>query len=217
MKFGRYSDCARLTGLLVSCGAMILFATTIAHAAAGRPASSGQVPQSTPATRPSPGPFVRGSVGIELGLGLLAEAWNLNQGREWLADGRFSVWWACLNRATLIVDFHATHVFQEPSRDAFVTGVTPAVRFQIVRAEASDLFSEIGVGPSWSDTVVPERGTRFNYLGYAGIGLSHRIGRQVHSIAGLRWLHMSNNGREGHDHNPDIQALGGYAAINVGF
>jgi hypothetical protein len=118
---------------------------------------------------------------------------------------------------TLVVDLHATRVFQEPLRDAFVTAVTPGVRLQIHRGEAWDLFSEIAAGPSWSDTAVPDGGTRFNYFGYAGIGVSHRLGRQVHGTAGLRWLHLSNNGREGHDHNPDIQALGGYVAIDVGF
>jgi hypothetical protein len=39
----------------------------------------------------------------------------------------------------------------------------------------------------------------------------------VHAVAGFRWIHLSNNGREGHDRNPDIQALGGYAAVSVGF
>jgi hypothetical protein len=164
-----------------------------------------------------PGPFARGTVGIELGCGLLGEAWNLNRGREWLADGRLSVWWAFLNRASLVVEVHAIPVFQRPSRDAFVTGITPSVRLQILRMERADLFSEIGAGPSWSDIVVPQGGTRFNYLGHAGLGLSRRVGRQVHAVAGFRWIHLSNNGREGHDRNPDIQALGGYAAVSVGF
>jgi len=203
---------------------MVLLGSTVAYAsdapAVGR-ATNGQLPQPRTAsaadTSRSPGPFVRGSVGIEFGLGLLDEAWNLNGSREGLVEGSVSVWWAFLNRATLVVDVHATRVFQQPSRDAFVTGVTPGVRFQIVRREPWDLFAEIGVGPSWSDTVVPPRGTRFNYLGHTGIGLSRRLGRQVHGIAGFRWLHLSNNGREGHDRNPDIQAVGGYAAVTVGF
>lgn len=210
-----------MTRRLALCGVMILLTAALAVAddspAAGLRASDRESSRAPAPASSSPGLFVRGSVGIELGLGLLTEAWNLNGGREWLADGRFSVWWACLNRVTLMIDFHGTRVFQELLRDAFVTGVTPGLRFQIVRGTPWDLFGDIGVGPSWSDTPVPERGTRFNYLGYTGAGVSHRMGRQVHGIAGVRWLHMSNNGREGHDHNPDVQALGAYAAINVGF
>lgn len=215
----------RITLRLSSCGVMVLVAATFAYAsdaaAVARRDTNVQVPQPRPApatdTDRRSGPFVRDSVGVEFGLGLLDEAWNLNGSREWLADGNLSVWWAFLNRASLVVDFHATRVFQQPSRNAFVIGVRPGVRFQIVRWEPWDLFAELGVGPAWSDTAVPPRGTRFNYLGHTGIGLSRRLGRQVHGIAGFRWLHLSNNGREGHDHNPDIQALGGYAAVAVGF
>jgi hypothetical protein len=221
MRVGSYSGRVPSTLRLAACGAMVVFAATAAYGndspAVGGSTANLQSPQSSSDTSRSPGPFVRGTVGIEFGFGFLGEAWNLNRGREWLADGRLSVWWALLERATLVVDFHATRVFQHPLRDAFVTGVTPGVRFRIVRGEAWDLFAEIGVGPSWSDTVVPQRGTRFNYVGHTGIGLSRRLGRQVHGIVGFRWLHLSNNGREGDDRNPDIQALGGYAAVNIGF
>jgi hypothetical protein len=206
LRFGRCSRWVRGARRLAACGAIIMLAVPAAYA-----------DDSQGGTPANPGPFVRGAVGIELGLGLLGEAWNLNRGREWLADGSLSVWWAFLNRATLVITFHATRVFQEPVRDAFVTGVTPGVRFQMVRRDAWGLFSEIGIGPSWSDTVVPQLGTRFNYLGQTGIGVSRRLGRQVHGLGGFRWIHLSNNGREGHDRNPDIQALGGYAAVNIGF
>lgn len=225
MTFGGHAARARITLCVSSCAAIILLAATVARASdaptVGPGASNGPLPQ--PGTAPatdtsrSPGPFVRGTVGLEFGLGLLEEAWNLNGSREWLVDGSVSVWWAFVNRATLVVDFHAARVFQQPSRDAFVTGVTPRVRVRIVGREPWDLFAEIGVGPSWSDTAVPPRGTRFNYLGHTGLGVSRRLGRQVHGIAGFRWLHLSNNGHEGHDRNPDIQALGGHAAVAVGF
>lgn len=173
------------------------------------------------AVAPEPEPlrlFERGALGIELGIGPYVEAWNLNNnGREWLADGAFSIWWSFASRATLVVEFHATRVFQESLRNAFVTGLVPVVRVRMLDRPTWDLFGEIGVGPSWSDTTVPAGGTRFNYFGLAGMGISRPVGQRVHAVAGFRWLHLSNNGREGHDHNPDIQALGGYAAVAVAF
>jgi hypothetical protein len=225
MRFGGHAAQKRIILRSFSCGAMVLMAATAAHAS-DAPVVARRVtnrllstprPAAETVTSSNPGPFVRGTVGIEFGLGFLDEAWNLNGSREALVDGSVSVWWAFLSRTALVVDFHATRVFQQPSRNAFVIGVTPGVRFQIVRREPWDLFGEIGMGPSWSDTSVPPRGTRFNYLGHTGIGLSRRLGRQVHGIASFRWLHLSNNGHEGHDRNPDIQALGGYAAVTVGF
>jgi len=162
-------------------------------------------------------PFGDGGIGIEVGMGLLGEAWNLNNRREWLADGMLSVWWRFAKRASLVVEFHATRVFQEPSRDAFVTGVLPVVRVRVRESTFGDLFAELGTGASWSDTEVPERGTRFNFVGIAGLGLSHSISRQTSLTTGIRWFHLSNNGREGDDRNPDVQALGGYAALTLAF
>jgi hypothetical protein len=214
-----------MRSLFVSCAPIALLATTLAYA--GEPeartpaaASQGTTEQTPgPVTEDTlrPGPFDKGAVGVEFGFGLLGEAWNLNSGREWLADGTLSVWWAFANRASLVAEVHATRVFQEPSRDAFVTGIAPLVRFQVLNKEALDLFTEIGAGASWSDTVVPPRGTRFNYVALAGLGVARRLGRQTHAIAGFRWLHLSNNGREGRSRNPDIQALGPYGALAVGF
>jgi hypothetical protein len=36
-------------------------------------------------------------------------------------------------------------------------------------------------------------------------------------VAGFRWLHLSNASRFGRNRNPDIEALGGYLAVNFGF
>lgn len=213
-----------MTSLFVLCAPMVLLATPLAYggeAPARMPAAPSEralQQGAVPAIQETPrlGPFEKGAVGVEFGLGLLGEAWNLNRGREWLADGTLSVWWAFVNRASLVAQVHATRVFQQPNRDAFVTGFTPLVRFQLLDKEYLDLFTEIGVGASWSDTVVPPRGTRFNYVGLAGLGVSRRLGRQTHAIVGFRWLHLSNNGREGRDRNPDIQAIGGYGAVTIG-
>jgi hypothetical protein len=162
-------------------------------------------------------PFDRGTLGIELGLAILGEAWNLNEQREWLVDGSLGVTWAFVDEVALVIEFHATRIFQQPARNAFVNGLAPLIRWQVVDGEPLSLFVEIGPGISWSDTVTPPRGTRFNYLVMAGTGLARRLGRQSHALAGFRFVHLSNAGREGRSRNPDIEALGGYAGISVVF
>jgi hypothetical protein len=161
--------------------------------------------------------FETNALGVEFGVGLLGEAWNLNERREWLADGSVGIWWAIGNGAGLVVEFHAMRVFQRPSRAAFVNGLTPTLRWRLHHAEPWSVFVEFGAGISWSDTTVPPRGTRFNYLIQAGTGVTRRLGRQTHAIVGFRGLHISNNSREGRDRNPDIEALGGYAGVSVVF
>jgi len=162
-------------------------------------------------------PFDRGALGVEFTLGWLGEAWNLNDGREWLLDGTAAVWWSFADRLMLVTAFHAARVSQGTPRPAFVNGFSPQLRYALRRSERWTLFVELGPGISWSDTTVPPRGTRFNYLLLAGSGVSRRLTRQCHALAAFRWLHISNNGREGRGRNPDIEALGGYGGLAVVF
>jgi Lipid A 3-O-deacylase (PagL) len=167
--------------------------------------------------RPEKGMFDEGSLGIEFGGAVLPEAWNLNDRREWLLDGSGSVWWAFTRRLTLVVEFHATQVFQTSSRNAFVNGLVPLVRWRLFNMPPGSLFVEIGPGISWSDTRVPPRGTQFNYMIQGGVGLARRLRGRTQAVMGFRWLHISNAGREGRSNNPDIEALGGYGGLSVAF
>lgn len=116
-----------------------------------------------------------------------------------------------------MVEFHVTEVLQHTLRNAFVNGITPAICWRVVDGPIVDVFVEVGAGVSWSDTRVPVRGTTFNYLAETGVGIARRIGRQTHAVAGLRGIHVSNGGRAGLGRNPDIEALGGYVGLAVGF
>jgi hypothetical protein len=177
-----------------------------------------QSPPESPSQPEARGMFERNAFGIELGGGILGEAWNLNDnGREWLADGNIAVWWSFHPRLTLVVDFHATKIFQEHLRNAFVNGLMPLLRWQLAGNRTTRVFLEFGPGLSWSDTAVPPRGTRFNYLAQIGTGVSHRVGRATDLVTAFRWFHMSNGGRDGDIHNPDIESLGGYAGVAIGF
>jgi Lipid A 3-O-deacylase (PagL) len=174
------------------------------------PASGARVPA-------SPDTFTRNALGIELGGSVFLEAWNLNGRQEQLLDGSAAIWWAWTDGFSLVNEYHATRVFQEPSRDAFVHSLVPLIRWRVLDRKAADWFAELGPGISWSDTGVPPRGTRFNYLVAAGTGIARRLTPQVHATMSFRWLHLSNSGREGRGRNPDIEAFGGYIGLAVAF
>jgi hypothetical protein len=171
-------------------------------------------PDAAPAPRD---PFDRGALGLEFGGMAVTEAWNLNGPREWLAAGTAAVTWSFVNRAALVVEFQAARVFQSTPRPAFVQGMATLVRWEAHAGDPWRVFLELGPGVSWSDTTVPPRGTRFNYLIVAGGGLLRRLGSQVHLVTGARWWHLSNNSREGRSRNPDIEGVGGYAGVAIVF
>lgn len=186
----------------------IALLSVLPSSARGQPPSISGVPASEPL-------FGRGGIGLEFSGGVLVEAWNLNESREWLVDGTAGVWWAFADRALLVTELHFLRVYQEPFRTAFVNGFTPLLRWRVHRARRWTLFVDAGPGLSWSDTVVPPRGTKFNYLLLAGAGVSWPVARQAQVVGGFRWLHISNSGREGRSRNPDIEAIGGYAGVSV--
>jgi hypothetical protein len=162
-------------------------------------------------------PFARGTLGLELGGMLVTEAWNLNGPREWLAAGTAAVSWSFVNRTALLVEFEAVRVFQRTPRAAHVQGMATVIRRQVRARDPWRVFVELGPGISWSDTTVPPRGTRFNYLILAGGGLLRRVSSQAHLVTGARWWHLSNNSREGRSRNPDIEGIGGYAGLAIAF
>jgi hypothetical protein len=192
--------------------AIILSLLLAAPALAQQAATAGNDADAVPR-----GMFEKGSLGVEFGGALMIEAWNLNDRQEWLADGSAAVFWSFTRRATLLVEFHATRVEQVSSRNAFVNGLVPLVRFRMFDVPGGTLYAEVGPGISWSDTRTPPRGTQFNYLVQGTVGIAHRLGSRSHFVTGFRWLHLSNASREGRSRNPDIEALGAYGGLSLAF
>jgi hypothetical protein len=101
--------------------------------------------------------------------------------------------------------------------NACLLAATMGVRARIYRRGRLSVFLEGEIGVSEADTLVPPRGTRFNYLALGGVGFTTRIGSAVHLLTGLKLLHLSNNGLAGRDRNPDIEAIGPHVAVLIGF
>lgn len=154
-----------------------------------------------------------GDLGVEFTGTYLTEAWNLNGRRERLAGGGAALWWAFHERLALLVEVQLIRVFQAPVRDARVFGLTPLVQWRVHEADLWTAFVEIGPGVSWSNAPVPPNGTRFNFVTIAGTGITREVGPRAQVVAGFRWFHLSNGGREGSNRNPDIQAVGPYAGV----
>jgi hypothetical protein len=165
------------------------------------------------APRPGRGSFERGRLGLEFAGTIAPEIWHLNGTHEWVLAGTLATSWAFRHGKQLIVEFHAAPILQDSSRNAFVQAIVPVYRCRLVERARTTVFWEFGAGLSWSDTRVPPRGTRYNYLTATSLGVSRHLSSQIQAVTSVRWLHLSNAGWEGADHNPDIEAIGVFAGI----
>ena len=160
--------------------------------------------------------FQKGSVGIEIGAAPMLEIWNINEEHEQVIEGTAAFWGAVSERVAIGIEFHHAFVLQE-APGAFVQGLSPMVRFKLTDRPKWNWYAETGPGVSWSDLTTPVRGTRFNYLFQAGTGLMRRVGSNSNVLVAYRFFHLSNNGREGKDHNPDLEMMGGYFGWSFSF
>jgi hypothetical protein len=161
-------------------------------------------------------PFQKGVVGIEGSVAPLVEIWNLNGHREPMIEMNASFWGAVTDRFSLGFEFRHAFVIQH-TPGAFVQGISPLFRWRFADTPAWDWFVEAGPGASWSDLDTPPRGTRFNYLFQAGAGAMRRMARNQHLVLAYRFLHLSNNHREGRHRNPDLEMMGLYAGWTFSF
>lgn len=170
----------------------------------------------TAEARQSGDPFGRGTVAVEFSFSPMVEIWNLNGSREWLVDGTAAMWGAIGRGFCIGVEFTHLRIFQQ-TPGAFVQGLSPLVRWRIVDREKWEMFVDTGPGISWSDLPTPPRGTKFNYLFQGSAGVMRRVGGSGHAVIGVRFLHLSNNHREGREHNPDLEMLGPFAGFSFSF
>jgi hypothetical protein len=144
---------------------------------------------------------------------ILSEAWDYNLSREVVAGLVSGV-----DRRA----WRALHVRAEGSllrvaqrgADAWLTGATLGVRARW-RRSGPRAFADLAGGISRATLRVPPQGTAFNFLLVSGVGVAIPMGGVWLDI-GARYLHISNNGREGHDRNPDVQSLGVLLAVGFG-
>jgi hypothetical protein len=161
-------------------------------------------------------PFSRRGWHVELGGHGALEAWNYNISHEELYGFVSGMTYGLGNGLVLTASWPFYHVSQRGPR-AFMLGATIGVRGRIYRRPTWSIFLSGALGVSDADTIIPPRGTRFNYLAIGGVGMTKRISRGVHWIAGLDLIHVSNGGYAGRNRNPDIEAIGPRVGVLMAF
>jgi len=151
---------------------------------------------------------------VDVGAAVLREAWDFNQSTESLAGAVLGVdrrvWRGLAVRGELL----ALRVMQDDD-DGWLRGVTVGTRLRWGQGSLRPKpVVDVAVGLSSATRPVPPGGTSFNYLAAIGAGVEMPLRPAVVTVTG-RWLHASNNGREGRHRNPDLQSLG--VVVSVGW
>jgi hypothetical protein len=150
---------------------------------------------------------------VDVGAAALSEAWDYNLSREVIAGLVSGVDRRAWRRVAVRAEASLLRVAQEGT-DAWVTGLTLGVRARWRRAGPIP-FVDLAGGVSRATEDIPARGTATNFLLVSGGGVTIPL-RGAWLDCGVRYLHISNNGRAGRDRNPDIQSLGVLVAVGFG-
>lgn len=138
---------------------------------------------------------------------MLAEAWNYNRSREELYGGDITLTHPVRDR--LVLTFGpAVYYTSQRGADAYMMALMGGARWRFARRERSSAFAGVSIGVSRAEHAIPPGGTRFNYVFRLDAGVTRRVGPELWVLAGMTWMHLSNNSLAGRDRNPDIQAVG---------
>ena len=142
------------------------------------------------------------------------EAWDYNLSDEDLFGAAAAALYRVNRRWSVGLETMIFGVHQERVPSVAVGGVAPLVRWHRLKTRGS-YFAEGGGGVTYATGIVPELGTRLNYISPLGVGLTRTLGSGTTLVGSIRWLHLSNNSLAGRSRNPDIQAIGLRAGVVV--
>jgi hypothetical protein len=159
-------------------------------------------------------PFESGTSTLE-SVGLVwLESWNKNLATDRLIGGHVTLAHTWARNWQAMLEIELLRADLTLSRDALLIGASGLARRRLWRFASNDVYVEAGVGLSAATAPVPTNGTTFNYLIQGGAGLVRPISGRWSMVAGLRVWNLSTGGTiKGHDRNPDIEAVGGYAGV----
>jgi hypothetical protein len=172
--------------------------------------------QSPSPAQPAADPFARRAWHLDLSAHKAFETWNYNTSREEMI-GILSGLTYGLGRGVTLTARSQLYYVDQRGNDSWLMSATIGVRGRVYRHAQTSVYYEVEVGISEADTIVPPRGTHFNYLALGGAGITVRVAPGVHLLTGLKWVHVSNGGLAGRSRNPDIEAVGVVVGSLVAF
>jgi hypothetical protein len=169
----------------------------------------------TPAQEPDDA-FAKGAWHRELGAHVGIETWNYNISHETMYGGSVGLSYG-LGKGVALVLSAPLYYIEQRTPDAWLLGFTWGARWRVLGRKRLSLFVEGEVGVSRAEHYAPPTGTRFKYLALGTVGVTTSLRRGTHLLAGVKLVHLSNNGLAGRARNPDIEAVGPRIAVLTRF
>ena len=141
------------------------------------------IAQTATAPAVSDDPFARRSWNLELSSHVASETWNYNSSREEMYGITVGLTYG-LGKGIVLTARAPLYYVNQRGIDGALIGVTTGVLGRIYRYKSASFFLEVDVGISEADTLVPPRGTRFNYL---ALGSAGAFGQGAHALDELDW------------------------------
>jgi hypothetical protein len=161
-------------------------------------------------------PFARRAWNLQLAAHAAFETWTSNRSHENLYAIVPGITYAVRDGVMITATWPLYYVSQRGA-NGYVLGATIGARRRVYRRGAYTVFLGLEAGISQADTYVPPGGTRFNYLALGSAGATARLRHDVHLLASVTMLHLSNANLAGHGRNPDIEAIGPQLGLLLGF
>lgn len=135
------------------------------------------------------------------------ETWNYNVSHEELYGLTEGITYGIKDGLVMTANQRIYYVSQR-ANDSWLLGLTLGFRGRVYRRGRVSVFLEGDAGVSDAAIAAPPRGTRFNYLAVGSSGVVITVRPRVFALAGVQWIHVSNNSLKGPGRNPDIEAVG---------
>jgi len=161
------------------------------------------------AENPAPFAFPKGTLSFQTygtyegGLGACSNA----------ASAATGVGYYVFDNLSLGLEASGYRVTQSSAHNAWMYGLSGALRHHVIQFDRSTLFIDASFGPAEATRRVPDAGTYFNFVTRTGLGATFQLREHLHLLGGVRYFHLSNARIEGSQRNPGINGVEGFLGL----
>jgi hypothetical protein len=163
-----------------------------------------------PATRPPPALFPKGTWDLEACGGYASEFYPYDHIK--LATGSIGVGFFPKDNFAISLQVPG-YAVQQIGPSAQMFGLNLSLRDHFFQRDRFSFFGDLIGGLAQSNRQVPAGGTYFNFTLQSGVGATFQLTNNLHLVGGVHFFHLSNAAIRGINHNPDLNALEGYAGL----
>ena len=103
----------------------------------------------------------------------------------------------------------------QPDDEGYGVGFEGWLRLHLLTFDRFTLYADGGGGRTYFDPEQPAGGTRWNWTGKIGGGVTFQVDENVYLMGGARYYHVSNGNQWGRENNPSYDAVQYYVGLMI--